>query len=241
MQGEAHPYEELLRRIDARRAAMGDISETQACYKAGLKKDCIRTIRRKSAPRAETLKALARALDTAPSYFLEAVGLADMITDESPETFDPDREMALGDVSPPPPGYVYVPALADLSGMGGPGPADGDNMRAPMLLPERLIRTELRGEPSQFVVIAVVGPSMSPVLESGDQVLVDRRQKNPAQPGIFVLYDGLGYVAKWVQHLPRTDPPRLKISSENSRFEPYEVTLDEAHIVGRVVWYARRL
>jgi phage repressor protein C with HTH and peptisase S24 domain len=49
-------------------------------------------------------------------------------------------------------------------------------------------------------------------------------------------------VCKWVERIPNTDPPRLRISSENSRFQPYDaVEHDEATLIGRVVWFARQI
>lgn len=221
---------------------MGGISETQACLRAGLTKDCIRTIRRGNAPRTETLRALAKILECAPGYFLDAVG---MIDGEPPDFLGPapiaedDETETSEEIFAP--GYVRVRTLVDRPSMGGVTLGDPDNFGESELMPERLIRSELRGEPSNFILLEVEGPSMSPILESGDRVLIDTRKTIPSQAGVFVVHEGLGYVAKWVQHLPNSDPPTVKITSENSRFDPYTRALDEARIIGRVVWYARKL
>ena len=66
-------------------------------------------------------------------------------------------------------------------------------------------------------------------------VLVDTADRRPSPPGVFVVWDGLGLVVKRVQLLPHTDPPRVKITSDNQNYEPYERTLDEAYIQGRVI------
>lgn len=234
-------YAELLRRIEARREAVGGISETQVCLRAGLTKDAIRTIRRGNAPRAETLKALAGVLGCPSGYFLEAVGMATEIgADDAPPQFEEDVEAERGEEIFAP-GYVNVRTLADRVGMGGASFGGADDFGSPELMPERLIRVDLRGEPMNFLLVDVDGPSMSPILESGDRVMIDLRKTNPAQPGIFVVNEGLGYVAKWVQLMPHSDPPKLKIKSENPRFDPYDVLLDQARIIGRIVWFARRL
>ena len=52
---------------------------------------------------------------------------------------------------------------------------------------------------------------------------------------MFVVWDGLGLVVKRVEHLPFTDPPRVRITSDNPRYRPYEVALGEAEIRGRVI------
>jgi phage repressor protein C with HTH and peptisase S24 domain len=110
-----------------------------------------------------------------------------------------------------------------------------------VLIPESLIRTELGGDPEDFRLVRIEGSTMSPVLEHGDQVIVDHRRQIPAEPGLFLLDEGMGPVARWVQYIPGSDPPRYRISSENPRFDAYEVAATGAKLIGRIVWYARRV
>jgi len=63
----------------------------------------------------------------------------------------------------------------------------------------------------------------------------------PSPPGIFILDDGVGLVAKRIEIIPSTTPQMLRISSENSAYSSYQRRIDEVHIIGRVVWFARRL
>ena len=53
--------------------------------------------------------------------------------------------------------------------------------------------------------------------------------------------DGLGLVAKRVEHKIDSDPPSLIIKSVNPDYETYERLAEEVHIAGRVIWAARRL
>ena len=103
------------------------------------------------------------------------------------------------------------------------------------------IRDRLRAAPSMLRVMAVHGDSMTPTLNDGDVILVDMNQRSPIPPGIFVLHDGMGLVAKRLEHVPMSDPPRVRIISDNSRYTPYEGTADEVNIVGRVRWYGREM
>ena len=89
--------------------------------------------------------------------------------------------------------------------------------------------------------MSVQGDSMLPTLQDSDTILVDLNQRNPIPPGIFVLHDGMGLVAKRLEHVPFSDPPRVRIISDNTRYSPYECTADEINIVGRVRWYGREL
>ena len=103
------------------------------------------------------------------------------------------------------------------------------------------IRDKLRAAPSMLRVLQVEGDSMLPTLEDGDTVLVDMNQRAPNPPGIFVLHDGMGLVAKRLEHVPLSDPPRLRIISDNALYTPYECTADEVNVIGRIRWFAREL
>jgi len=82
---------------------------------------------------------------------------------------------------------------------------------------------------------------MEPTLLDGDVVLVDLTRKAPTPPGVFVLFDGIGLVAKRIEHMPNSDSPMLRNLSDNPRYSTYERTAEEVHLIGRVVWTARRL
>ncbi|MCH8858576.1 MAG: helix-turn-helix transcriptional regulator [Proteobacteria bacterium] len=137
--------------------------------------------------------------------------------------------------------HVEVMRLDVRLGLGGGGGGEEDFIGDPELMPISLIEGVLRGHSTDFLLYEVECTSMSPDLLSGDRVLIDRRKTNPSQPGIFALFDGFGLVAKLVERVPRSDPPQFRIISRDPDLTPHEATLDEIRIIGRVVWYARRL
>jgi phage repressor protein C with HTH and peptisase S24 domain len=51
----------------------------------------------------------------------------------------------------------------------------------------------------------------------------------------------MGLVAKRLEHVPMSDPPRVRIISDNHQYSPYECTAEEVNIVGRVRWYGREM
>jgi len=232
--------EELIRRIEARLKAL-NLKDRSASLKAGLHADAIRNIKRGKVPKLDRLKALATALDVPPSYLIDAIDVAGHNDNDQKHTNRPRIVNLDTEDEGLPEGYVAVPTLEIKPGMGGGGYAEDDLMGPPALLPERLIVHDLRGKPLDFLLMEVEGQSMEPVLMSGDQVLIDRRKTNPSQPGIFSLWDGYGLVVKWVERVHDSDPPRLRVMSENKRFSDYEVLAEEARIIGRVVWFARRM
>jgi phage repressor protein C with HTH and peptisase S24 domain len=82
---------------------------------------------------------------------------------------------------------------------------------------------------------------MIPTLQDGDVVLVDMTQRSPSPPGVFVLHDGMGLVAKRLEYIPMSDPPRVRIISDNHQYHTYEGIADEVNIIGRVRWYGREM
>ena len=133
--------------------------------------------------------------------------------------------------------YVRVAVLPTYGGMGGGGTGEGDEEVA--LLPRSLVVEELRAQPSDLLVINVRGDSMEPRFQHGDQIVIDRRDTNPIQPGPFALWFDGGYVVKNVERIRKTG--RLRIFSSNGAYSPDEAAPDEVQIMGRPVWFARRI
>ena len=85
------------------------------------------------------------------------------------------------------------------------------------------------------------GDSMMPTLHDGDIVLVDLGRRSTPPPGIFALHDGMELVGKRLEHIPNSDPPRVRIISDNPLYKPYEGSGEEVNIIGRIRWFAREM
>ena len=95
--------------------------------------------------------------------------------------------------------------------------------------------------PGHVRIVPVRGTSMEPELWAGQRVMVDIADKVPSPPGIFVVWDGLGLVLKYVEVVANSEPVRVRISSAHKAFQPYERNLDEAYINGRVIGVWKRM
>lgn len=107
--------------------------------------------------------------------------------------------------------------------------------------PPEWVQAELRAKPADLCVMTIVGDSMisePPTrrdLEPGDRVVVCISDTMPSPPGVFVVHDGLSLVAKRIEFVAHSEPPTVRIISNNADYETYERTLEEAHICGRIV------
>jgi hypothetical protein len=152
------------------------------------------------------------------------------------------------------PGTNTIPEIDVRGGMGGGGEAgieyipDGngghvasDVVRGSWTLPNEYLRSELRVESGSLRIIEVQGDSMEPTLRSGDRVMINSRDKRPSPPGVFALWDGYGVVVKRIELIPNSEPATVKIISDNQNHNQYDRTVDEVNVIGRVVWFARRV
>lgn len=139
-------------------------------------------------------------------------------------------------------GFVPVTEI-DVRASAGPGALqDGlEEAKVTWMFPDPVIRHEFRARPETLHIITIDGDSMEPLLSTGDRILVDTNQRVPSPPGIFVIWDGMGLVAKRVEHVPHSDPPKVIIKSVNPEYQTYEREAEEVKIVGRVIWAAKRL
>ncbi len=101
------------------------------------------------------------------------------------------------------------------------------------------IKNVLNASPNDLRIISVTGDSMYPTLWDGDNVLVDIRQNYASPPGIFVLFDGIGLVVKRLETMP--DTGLVRIISDNPQYPQYKRSLGEIKIIGRVVWFSRKI
>jgi phage repressor protein C with HTH and peptisase S24 domain len=134
--------------------------------------------------------------------------------------------------------YVPIEILPTYAGAGGGGTGDGAVSTA--LISRHLIYEELRGKPSDFVLVDIRGDSMEPDFFHGDQILCDKRDKSTAQPGPFALWDG-DWGEYVIKNVERADEGQHRIFSTNPKYTPKMVAHEETRIIGRPVWLGRRL
>lgn len=134
---------------------------------------------------------------------------------------------------------VMVELLPTHVGAGGGGVGEGDYKA--VAFSRALIEDDLKVDPDSLLAVIVEGDSMKPEFLPGDQLLIDKRKVSIAQPGAFCLWDGDGYVIKYLEKVYGADPPRIRVMSENERYQTTERLVDEVRVMGRVIWIGRRI
>ncbi|SLN77263.1 helix-turn-helix domain-containing protein [Oceanibacterium hippocampi] len=201
---------------------------------AGLNEGAVKSILagRSQHPRHDTLQALAK-----------AVGW--------------DMQELISDLPPTPRGGDGIPSASipevdvrgGMEGGGGLLPYEitdqdddmiADSVTGRWSMPDDFLRSELRMAQRAGRIIQIVGDSMAPTLSPGDRVILNLADRWPAPPGIFALWDGFGVVCKRLEFVPHSDPPTMRVLSDNRNHPPYDRVAGDVRVIGRVVGMIRR-
>ena len=94
--------------------------------------------------------------------------------------------------------------------------------------------------PRNLAIISVKGDSMVPTLMDDDVVMIDMTKKSVDFDGLFVFRFGDALHVKRVTRSPR--PGRIVAISDNRQhYDPIEYDAADIAVIGRVVWYGRRV
>ena len=85
--------------------------------------------------------------------------------------------------------------------------------------------------------ITVEGDSMEPLLNDGDEILVDRSSR-PFRDGIYVVRIGDVLLVKRVAS---AGAGQLSLLSQNPAYPPVTMAREDMEIIGRVVWKGGRI
>lgn len=132
--------------------------------------------------------------------------------------------------------WVEVPRL-DLGASAGPGRMPGGEAAFDTFRFSRRWLAEQGLERAQLSAISVEGDSMEPLLNDGDEILVDRAPR-AFRDGIHVVRLGDTLMVKRVAS---AGPGRIALLSQNLAYPPVEVAAEEVEIIGRVVWKGGRV
>lgn len=132
--------------------------------------------------------------------------------------------------------WVDVARLG-LGASAGPGAVAGAEGAFDTFRFSRRWLTEQGLDGAQLSAITVAGDSMEPVLNDGDEILVDCAPR-PFRDGIYVVRLGDTLVVKRVA---QAGAGRLVLLSQNLAYPPIEVTAAGVEIIGRVVWKGGRI
>jgi hypothetical protein len=84
-------------------------------------------------------------------------------------------------------------------------------------------------------IVQMDSDDMEPTMRRGDPVLVDLGVTSMTAAGIYLLRSEHCYYFRRVEPLPGRDPPELRLSCDNMRYQPSTVRLDKVSVRGRAL------
>lgn len=205
--------------VEAAAEALGVKYQTYAAHENGSRKF-----------RYDSAKQYARRFKVTPSWLLDGAGEGPKIqlNGEQAVPKTPKTEIR------------YIPEFnVHVSAGGGALIEEEQQIARWPFLPE-YIENYLGLVQAKLTIVEVRGDSMEPTLAHGDKILVNMSDTQISHPGIFVLWDGGGTVVKRLDKRVGNDET-VTLISDNPIHDRYEVPLEDINVVGRVVWFGRRL
>lgn len=135
--------------------------------------------------------------------------------------------------------FVLIPMVSGKISA-GKGLAPVEDAEVEMKLAFRLDWIRRKGDYTKMSLIRVEGDSMEPTLYSGDIVLVDgNRSFIDLHGGIYAILVNDSIMIKRIQLI--FTEKKLKIISDNPKYEPLIVSPDDIHVIGKVIWIGREI
>ena len=202
-----------------------------------------RLIRRKNYGYA----AISRMLGRNPSYVQQFIkrGSPRKLDDEDRKVlasfFGVDEQILGGPANAVIDGMVEFPILDVQASAGFGAVAASENAQTRFGFDEHWLRSLTSAKSASLSIVRVMGDSMEPTLNEGDEVLVDASDHaSRLRDGIYVLRADDTLVVKRVAIKPGGN--QITIASDNPAYPTWhDMERSEVHVVGRVIWFGRAL
>jgi phage repressor protein C with HTH and peptisase S24 domain len=247
--GDSGMYTEQVKEgfIERLRLMIGDQAPYTWARDCGIGKSTFDGIWNKGAqPQLRTLLKIAWKTNISLSWLLTGKG-ASRIKDRSedlqsavlfsyPQTGEPDEIYRVQRE-----GYTLVPRCKIHDGSGSGEVFHSNQLVDHLAFKSSWISREMELDPKALVLVSVQGDSMVPTLSEGDLLLLDKRERQVRNDGIYVLRRDGDLIVKRLQ---RGFDGSIMIKSDNPAYETQiiqEDQIEQLAIIGRVVWTGRRV
>ncbi len=132
--------------------------------------------------------------------------------------------------------FVFVPRYELRAGAGRGQLIENESVKGFLAFREDWVRSRLRRNPANLVVVEAFGDSMSPTIADGDILLVDVSEERVRGPAIYFVRAGSEALVKRIEL--KMDGSLL-LKSDNPTYEPWAISSTEAadfKVLGKVVW-----
>ena len=138
-----------------------------------------------------------------------------------------------------PNGQALVPVY-DVSASAGFGElVDYEEQTHSLAFPPDYLKRLTSSPPRNLAIISVKGESMEPTLVDDDIVLVDMSKTHMGFEGLFVLRHNDTLLVKRAGMAAKNG--HVMLISDNKAYPPVEAALADLNVIGKVLWYGRKV
>jgi phage repressor protein C with HTH and peptisase S24 domain len=134
---------------------------------------------------------------------------------------------------------TFIPVYDVQASAGFGALVDYEEQTHSLAFPPDYLRKLTGASPKHLVIISTKGDSMEPTLLDDDIVLVDTSKTHMGYEGMFVLRHNDTLLVKRAGMAPK--PGHVTLISDNKAYPPVEARLEDLHVVGKVLWYGRKV
>jgi hypothetical protein len=102
-------------------------------------------------------------------------------------------------------------------------------------IPEAVIAWAHDAPNATLRILQTDSDDMEPTMRRGDPVLVNVAATSVTAAGIYLLHGELGFSFRRVEPLAGSDPPEVRLSCDNPRYQPYTAQVDRVSVRGRAL------
>lgn len=204
--------------VDRLRETIGKSSVNAFARKCGLSEGQIRNYLKGAVPGLDKVESIAKSADVSFSWLATGDGEPCSIAQNNQDT------------------YVSVPMMKARASAGGGALALDEDQEGWVKFDRSWLHNTWHLNPADLFTIGSIGESMEPTIKAGEYLLASRSERHlKLADGIYIVRLEGNVLVKRIQILPGQ---KIKISSDNPSYDPYEIKLDEGvdfDILGKVV------
>ncbi|WP_333830983.1 S24 family peptidase [Pararhodobacter sp.] len=147
------------------------------------------------------------------------------------------RELPNGSEAPA--GSDLVPVYDVAASAGHGAIVDAEEHVSNLAFSTQYLREMTSAKGRQLAAIRVKGDSMTPTIQDGDMVVIDMTRTNLDFDGLFVMRVGEALQIKRIGRGARRSS--VMVIADNSLYPPVDTERTEIDVVGKVIWYGRKV
>lgn len=143
--------------------------------------------------------------------------------------------------APPPALPAELVSVYDVKASAGDGAlVEDERVIEQLAFPAGYLSRITKAKPKDLAIIGVKGDSMAPTIDDDDVVMIDVAKRDLSFDGLFVIKDGgASLLVKRIGRGGRSG--HIMVISDNPTYPNTERAVEDIEVVGKVVWYGRKV